>query len=157
MRTLLALLIIVPFLLSCQEECVDCLNYDNEPYVNVQFLNQVDSSLLSVLILEYNDQEGENIQFFADTASSFIFPISMNDDESEIRFSYSTAPDFATVFRDSLFISYTRSVVRDERNFVNVICQNTELISNTFVTSTFVCGDTLGICRSNEAILRVFL
>jgi len=147
---------ILASLLSC-EDCQDCMNYDHESYVNVQFLNQSDSALINVAILEFNNQQAEAITFFSDTTSSFLFPLSMNEDESHISFVYSLSPDFQTVKSDSLVFTYSRSLVRDERNYVNVVCTGTQLVFSTLNQSVFVCRDTLGICNSNESVLRIFL
>ena len=143
--------------MSACEDCGDCLNYDNEPYVPVEFLNKVDSTLVNVAIMEFNSQEAGQISFFMDTTSSFLFPLSMEGDESFISFAYSLSPDFSTTESDTLIFSYERTLSSDERNFVNVVCSKTELSFSSFDQAIFICRDTLGICNSNESVLRIFL
>lgn len=80
----------------------------------------------------------------------------MNADMSSVSFTYSPTSDYSELFIDTLLISYERSFSVSEKNYVDMICSYTEVLDFSFDSVSVVCTDTLGICNSNETIIKVY-
>ena len=147
--------IVIPvFTFSC-EECTECLNYDNEPYVKLRFFTKSDLQPASVEILEINEYLGSDVPGFESIASEFLLPLSMNDDFSNFVITYSNPAD-STFYLDSMDISYTRRIESTSEDYVDIICYFTTVFEYSFDSLSLICKDTLGNCKSNEAVIYVF-
>jgi len=140
---------------SCNE-CENCDTYDKELYVNLEFYRFKDQTPARVVISEINQLNATNITYFQDTASIYLLPLSMNADLSSVAFMYSPASDYSELFNDTLLISYERSFSVSEKNYVDMIGSFTEVLDFSFDSVSVVCTDTLGVCYSNETIIKVY-
>ncbi len=148
----------VPFMLlsvlACEESTPD-LEYANEPYVTLRFFTKIDLLPASVGILEINEISGDELINFQDTTSEFLLPLSMNDDFSKFIIIYSHPAD-STIHLDSMDVSYTRRIENTPENYVDVNCYFTQVLESSFDSLSFICIDTLGICKSNESVINVY-
>lgn len=143
------------FLLSRCSTCMDCTTFDNEPYVNMEFRDRGTGELINVRILEINQQESALFDRYLDTTSTFILPLSMNQNVSQFQIEYSNPSD-SSLHSSSFQISYERRFERTPENNLRVNCYGTMLDTFEPDSVLLICNDTLGICFSNEADLRIY-
>ncbi len=141
-------------LLSSCQECEDCLEYDNEPYVRIRFFQKSDLSSVNVGILEINQMSVSDVIWFQDTTHEFVLPLSMNHDESRFSMVFSYPAD-STIHTDSISILYERKIERTVENYMQVNNYFTEISEYSFDSVSLVCKDT-EICKSNEAIINIY-
>lgn len=150
----LIFLLLPGLLLSC-EECTDCLEYDNEPYVKMRFFQKSDLSVADVAILEVNGLDGSDIIWYQDTTNEFILPLSMNANESFITLTYAYPTD-SSFHYDSMEIGYERKLERTIENYMQVNNYFTEILYHSFDSLTLKCKDSEGNCKSNEAVINIY-
>lgn len=155
MRSIIKFSISVLVLLASCQNCEDCLEYDNEPYVRIRFFQKSDLSSADVAILEINQLDGSDIIWYQDTTHEFVLPLSMNLDESQFAFVFAY-PSNSTIHTDSLSILYERKLERTIENYMQVNNYFTEISKYTFDSVSLVCKDTSGLCKSNEAIINIY-
>jgi len=147
-------LFFVLFLVSC-EDCKDCLEYDNEPFVRIRFFQKSNLAPVDVAILEINNLNGADIIWYQDTTHEFVLPLSMNQDESPIVITYAYPTD-STIYSDSLNISYQRKLEQTIENFMQVNLYFTQINEYSFDSVNLVCKDALETCKSNDAIVNIY-
>ncbi len=148
--------VITAFILVGCSDCENCDSFDKEPFVTLQFYRKADLSQSVVAIAEINRLDATRITYYQDTISEYILPLSITADLSPVLLTYTPASDYTQVFTDSLIIAYKRHFITNEKKYVEVICQFTEVLESSFDSVYVVCADTLGICNSNETIIKIY-
>ena len=105
---------------------------------------------------EFNGKAGEEISYYQDTTSEFLLPLSMWSDSSLIILTYVSSDDYDLEIIDSIQLSYERTYETTEKNLVELNSYKTQIASHTFDSLILICGDTLGICKSNESTIKAF-
>ncbi len=155
-KSLIVLMVMmIPVLFFSCEECSDCLSYSNEPYVKLRFFTKIDLLPASVEILEINENLGSDVPGFENIANEFLLPLSMNDDFSNFIITYSNPAD-STFYLDSMDISYARKLESTADDYIGINCYFTTVLEYSFDSLSLECKDTLGNCKSNEAVINIF-
>lgn len=149
----LILILLAGVLFSCNE-CEDCLEYDEEPFIKLRFFEKSNLSNASVAILAVNGLDGSEIVWFQDTTNEFTLPLSMNEDASIFKLTW-TYPADSSIHFDSLDIGYQRKMERTVDNYMQVNNYFTEILGHSFDSLSLICTDTLA-CKSNEAIVNIY-
>ena len=154
----LILLFLIAFVLlagSCSD-CSDCQPFNQEPYLTIRFLNQVDSSSRIIIIDSLNNIYAKDARQFQDTTYEYKFPLDMHHDTSVFQMVYRNTSDLKTYLTNKITLTYSRQFYRRNDNYIVVECDLNNFITD-FDTDALICKDNFEIeCISNEALAKIY-
>lgn len=149
-------LIIIAFTTSSCDECTTCEPFTEEPFLKVNFFNQVDSSKRVIIIDSVNQVFSQDLRHFQDTTAEYKFPLDMHHDTSIFQMVYRDTSNLTTYLVNEITVIYSRQFLRRDDNYIIVEC-NLDSFSTDFAEYELICNDTSNIeCISNEAVAKIY-
>jgi hypothetical protein len=149
-------LIVIAFGASSCTECTDCEPFTEEPFLQVRFFNQVDSTKRIIIIDSINQLLVQDFRHFQDTTYEYKFPVDMHHDTSVYQMVYRDTSNLSNYLTNEIILIYNRQFITRDDNYIIVEC-DLESFTADFAKFELICKDTSNIeCISNEAVANIY-
>ena len=147
------------FLLPSCKECLECHQFNIEPFVKVKFFDNAGVALPIFLdtlmgfegdsVLTYKDLLPKNVK----AGSEFNFPLNQNTDSSKYYVHYRLVSDTTVREIDTFSISYSRETFL-ENNKIKFRLKDLDTLNHTFDSLFVRCGTS--DCLNSNASIEIY-
>ena len=150
------LFFVIAFGTSSCDDCTNCEPFTEEPFLQIRFFNQVDSTTRVIIIDSVNQVLTQDLRHFQDTTNEYKFPLDMHHDTSVYQMVYRDTSNLTTYLNNEITLIYSRQFLPRDDNYIIVEC-NLDSFTADFAKFELICKDSTSIeCISNEAVANIY-
>ena len=116
------LFFVIAFCTSSCDDCTNCEPFTEEPFLQIGFFNQVDSTTRVIIIDSVNQVLALDLRHFQDTTNEYKFALDMHHDTSVYQMVYRDTSNLTTYLKNEITLIYSRQFLPRDDNYIIVEC-----------------------------------